>query len=117
MNLVLVYPPCSTCRKALAWLDARGAVYETRHIRDEPPTRAELAEWHARSGLPLKRFFNTSGLVYRGLGLSSRLPSMSEAEQLDLLASDGMLVRRPLLIADRGACPGFDAGTWAELLG
>lgn len=117
MNLVLIYPKCTTCQKAVAWLDAHGVAYAARHIKEEPPTRDELAAWYGRSGVPLKRFFNTSGLVYRGLGLSEKLPAMTEDEQLDLLASDGMLVKRPLLIAECGVCPGFKAETWERLLG
>lgn len=116
MILFLEYPPCSTCKKAKAWLDARGVSYASRHIKDERPTRDELETWWRRSGLPLKRFFNTSGLVYKNLGLATRLPTLSEAEQLDLLASDGMLVKRPLLVTDRGVCPGFRPDTWETLI-
>lgn len=116
MTLFLEYPPCSTCKKAKAWLDERGAPYAVRHIKDERPTRAELEAWWKRSGLPLKRFFNTSGLVYKNLGLAQRLPALTEAEQLDLLASDGMLVKRPLLVTARGVCPGFRPDAWATLL-
>lgn len=116
MTLFLEYPPCSTCKKAKAWLEARGAAYTPRHIKDDRPSRAELEGWWHRSGLPLKRFFNTSGLVYKNLGLAARLPALSEAEQLDLLASDGMLVKRPLLVTDHGVCPGFRPDTWETLL-
>ena len=113
---VLIYPKCSTCQKALGWLDAKGAPYETRHIKDERPTAAELKEWHAKSGLPLKRFFNTSGLLYKELGLKEKLPGMSEEEQLELLASDGMLVKRPLLVSENGVVPGFQSAEWEKLL-
>lgn len=116
MTHLLEYPPCSTCKKAKAWLDAQGVPYAARHIKDDRPTRAELEAWWKRSGLPLKRFFNTSGLVYKNLGLAQRLPSLTEAEQLDLLATDGMLVKRPLLVTDRGVCPGFRSDAWAALL-
>lgn len=116
MILFLEYPPCSTCKKAKAWLDACGVSYASRHIKDERPTRDELETWWRRSGLPLKRFFNTSGLVYKNLGLATRLPTLSEAEQLDLLASDGMLVKRPLLVTDRGVYPGFRPDTWETLI-
>lgn len=116
MTHLLEYPLCSTCKKAKAWLDAQGAPYATRHIRDDRPTRAELEAWWKRSGLPLKRFFNTSGLAYKSLGLAQRLPALPEARQLDLLASDGMLVKRPLLVSDKGVCPGFRPETWARLL-
>lgn len=104
---LICYPKCSTCRKAQQWLDAHGAAYEYRDIQEDNPTENELREWHARSGLPLKRFFNTSGLQYKALNLKDRLPGMSEDEQFALLASDGMLVKRPLLIADKGVLVGF----------
>lgn len=116
MNLVLIYPKCTTCQKAVAWLDAHGVAYATRHIKEEPPTRDELAAWYGRSGVPLKRFFNTSGLVYRGLGLSEKLPAMTEDEQLDLLASDGMLVKRPLLVGEDFVLTGFRPKEWEERL-
>ena len=105
--LFVCYSRCSTCRKAKAWLDEHGAVYESRDIREHNPSRDELREWQRKSGLPLKRFFNTSGQQYRELALKDRLPGMSEDEQLDLLASDGMLVKRPLLITERTVIPGF----------
>ena len=96
--LFIEYPPCSTCQKAKKWLENQGIPFESRHIKNEKPTYEELKRWHRQSGLPLKRFFNTSGLVYKSLGLKERLPEMSEEEQLQLLASDGMLVKRPLVI-------------------
>lgn len=115
--LFLEYPKCSTCRKAKAWLDERGVAYEDRHIVEESPTADELRLWHERSGLPLKRFFNTSGMLYRELGLSEKLPTMPEDEQYRLLASDGMLVKRPLLVTETAVIPGFREAQWAEALG
>ncbi len=114
--LVLEYPPCSTCKKAKAWLDARGAAYETRHIKDENPSYEELRQWYTESDLPLKKFFNTSGLKYKELGLKDKLPTMSEEEQLRLLATDGMLVKRPLVIADGKILTGFREKEWEALL-
>ena len=105
--LFLQYPPCSTCKKAKAWLDEHGIEYTARHIKEENPTFEELKEWYGRSGLPLKKFFNTSGLVYKSMGLKDRLPCMSEEEQLHLLASDGMLVKRPILILGGQNIGGF----------
>lgn len=112
----LQYPPCSTCQKAKRWLDDHGIAYETRHIKEENPTQQELAVWHARSGLPLKRFFNTSGLAYKALGLKDKLSAMSEQEQLALLATDGMLVKRPLLIGDDFVLVGFKPAEWEAAL-
>lgn len=114
--LFIHYPPCSTCQKAKAWLDAHGAAYTPRHIKEENPTYEELKMWYQRSGLPLKRFFNTSGLLYKSLGLKDKLPTMTEEEQLQLLASDGMLVKRPLLITDTAVIPGFREIQWQEVL-
>lgn len=114
--LVLYYAKCSTCRKALQWLDDHGIDYDGRPIVDERPTRDELARWHAASGLPLKRFFNTSGNRCKELHLKDKLPEMSEDAQLDLLATDGMLVKRPLLIADNVICLGFKEDEWSRLL-
>ena len=115
--LFLCYPKCSTCRKAQAFLDARGAAYDLRDIRENNPTEDELRHWHARSGLPLKRFFNTSGIPYWELGLSAKLPAMSEDEQFALLATNGMLVKRPLLIGEDFVLVGFREAEWAEKLG
>ena len=115
--LLVWYPRCSTCRKARAWLAERGAALEIRDIRENNPTEAELRDWHRRSGLPLKRFFNTSGLQYKALGLEDRLESMSEDEQFALLAADGMLVKRPLLVTDDTAIPGFRAAEYEKILG
>ena len=115
--LFLEYPPCSTCQKAKKWLDAHALSYTARHIRDEKPSYGELKCWHSASGLPLKKFFNTSGQVYKALGLKDRLPDMSEEEQLQLLAGDGMLVKRPLLILDSGrVLVGFKEADWAHEL-
>ena len=108
--LFLQYPPCSTCQKAKKWLDDHGVAYTARHIKEENPTADELREWVARSGLPIKRFFNTSGLVYKNLGLKDKLPTMTEEEQLTLLASDGMLV------TDTFVLPGFKLAEWEKAL-
>ena len=114
--LFLQYPPCSTCQKAKKWLDAQGLSYTDRHIKLENPSYEELKTWYQRSGLPLKKFFNTSGLVYKSLDLKNKLPAMTEEEQLRLLASDGMLVKRPLLIAENLVLPGFREAEWEKLL-
>lgn len=112
MMLFLCYPKCSTCAKARQWLDERGAAYEERDIKQCNPTAEELRAWHERSGLPLRRFFNTSGLQYKALGLKDRLLEMSEEEQLALLATDGMLVKRPLLIGENFVRVGFRPAEW-----
>lgn len=114
--LFVEYPSCSTCQKAKKWLDERQVSYEDRHIKEQNPTAGELKEWAAKSGLPLKRFFNTSGLLYKSMNLKDRLPSMTEEEQLELLATDGMLVKRPLLITDHAAFPGFKETEWEKLI-
>lgn len=114
--LVLEYPPCSTCKKAKAWLDSHGLAYETRHIKDDNPSFEELKQWYMESGLPLKKFFNTSGLKYKELGLKDKLPTMSEEDQLRLLAADGMLVKRPLVIADGRILTGFREKEWEQAL-
>ena len=114
--LFLEYPPCSTCKKAKAWLDAHGVVYTARHIKEENPTYEELKLWHARSGLELKRFFNTSGLLYKSMNLKKKLPAMSQEEQLRLLASDGMLVKRPLVVLEDTVLTGFREAEWQKLL-
>lgn len=110
------YPKCTTCQKAKRWLDEHGLHYTDRHIQQQNPTFEELKEWQARSGLPLRRFFNTSGLAYRSMQLKDRLPSLSEEEQLRLLASDGMLVRRPILVTDTDVLVGFRPAEWQEKL-
>ena len=114
--LFLEYPPCTTCKKAKQWLLEQGAEFTARHIKDENPTAAELADWQERSGLELKKFFNTSGLVYKSLGLKDKLPAMSREEQLALLASDGMLVKRPILVTDDAVLVGFKVAQWENLL-
>ena len=114
--LFICYPKCSTCRKAREWLDSRGISYRERNIREQNPTARELRLWQQKSGLPLRRFFNTSGLAYRSAGLKDRLPGMTEDEQLALLASDGMLVRRPLLLTEDTVLVGFRADEWSKAL-
>ena len=117
MDILFVeYPPCSTCQKAKKWLDERGISYTDRHIKLENPTREELQTWHRESGLPLKRFFNTSGMRYRELGLKDRLPTMTEQEQYELLSSDGMLVKRPLLLGPGFVLTGFREAEWVQAL-
>lgn len=115
--LFLEYPPCSTCKKAKAWLDAHGVEYTSRHIKEQNPSKEELSLWYKRSGLPLKKFFNTSGLLYKSMSLKDRLPSMSEEEQLSLLSTDGMLVKRPIIVADSFVIVGFKESEWTEKLG
>ena len=114
--LFIQYPPCSTCQKAKKWLDEKGIAYQDRNIKLENPTYEELKDWYQRSGLPLKRFFNTSGLLYKSMELKSKLPSMTEEEQLRLLATDGMLVKRPILITDNGITTGFKETEWEKLI-
>ena len=115
--LFLQYPPCSTCKKAKKWLDDNGIVYTDRHIKEENPTYEELKSWLQSSGLPLKKFFNPSGLQYRALELKDKLPTMTEEEQLRLLAADGMLVKRPIIVTDDGRIlTGFKEAEWAALL-
>ena len=114
--LFIHYPKCSTCKKAKKWLDDRGLDYIERHIVEDNPTAIELKAWHEKSGLPLKRFFNTSGMKYRELGLKDKLKDMSEEEQYELLATDGMLVKRPLLVYDDGVLVGFKEKEWEEKL-
>ena len=114
--LFVCYPKCSTCKKAKKWLDEQGISYEDRHIIEDNPTVEELKDWHERSGLPLKRFFNTSGMKYRELGLKDKLPEMSEEEQYELLATDGMLVKRPLLIGPDFVLVGFKEEEWRNII-
>ena len=113
----ICYPKCTTCRKAKQWLEANGVLFEERHIKENKPTIEELKKWHEKSGLPLKRFFNTSGQLYREMKLKDRLPEMSEDEQYKLLASDGMLVKRPILIGDDFVLVGFKESDWKATLG
>lgn len=115
--LFLEYPPCSTCKKAKKWLDDHGINYTDRHIKEDKPSYEELKNWYAISCMPLKKFFNTSGLQYRALELKDKLPTMSEEEQLQLLATDGMLVKRPVLVTDDGkVLTGFKEADWEKIL-
>lgn len=111
------YPKCTTCQKAKKWLVEHQVEFEDRHIVEQNSTKEELKQWYVMSGLPLKRFFNTSGMKYKELQLKDKLPSMTEEEQLELLASDGMLVKRPLLVGEDYAVPGFKEAVWMEKLG
>ncbi len=114
--LFIEYPKCSTCQKAKKWLDENGIEYTDRHIVENNPTYEELKEWHERSGLPLKKFFNTSGMLYKSMQLKDKLPTMSDDEQLKLLATDGMLVKRPLIVSDDFVLTGFREKEWTEKL-
>lgn len=113
----ICYPKCTTCKKAQKWLDENRISYEFRDIKEDNPSREELESWYRTSGQSLKKFFNTSGLQYKALQLKDKLPAMSEEEQLDLLGTDGMLVKRPLLIGDDFVLIGFKEGEWKEKLG
>ena len=115
--LFVCYPNCSTCKKARAWLESQGIPFAERNIKTENPTREELPRWQKASGLPLKRFFNTSGQQYRALGLKEKLPAMTEEEQLELLSSDGMLVKRPLLVGETAVLVGFRPQEWEKAVG
>ena len=115
--LFVEYPKCTTCQRAKKFLDSRGAVYTDRHIKEENPTAEELRTWWKRSGLPLKKFFNTSGMLYKSLELKDKLPQMGEEEQLELLATDGMLVKRPILVGDGFVLVGFKESEWEARLG
>ena len=112
----ICYPKCTTCQKAKQWLDEHGVAYELRDIKAQNPTKDELTAWFRASGLPLRRFFNTSGLLYKSLELKTKLPTMSEDEMLALLATDGMLVKRPLLVGEGFVLVGFRAEEWKEKL-
>lgn len=114
--IFLCYPKCTTCQKARKWLDLNGVAYKERHIKDKHPTEKELRRWHKRSGLPLKKFFNTSGLLYREFQLKDKLPNMTEEEMFALLATDGMLVKRPIFIGDDFVLVGFREEDWARAL-
>ncbi|MDO4633537.1 MAG: arsenate reductase family protein [Eubacteriales bacterium] len=114
--LFIEYPKCSTCKKAKNWLDSHGIAYTDRHIVEQNPDFEELKEWYERSGLPLKRFFNTSGNLYKEMKLKDQLPTMSEEEQLKLLATNGMLVKRPLIVKDDVILTGFKEAEWDEKL-
>ena len=114
--LFIQYPPCTTCQKARKWLDEHGISYTDRHIKNDKPTYEELCAWYAASGLPLKKFFNTSGLLYKSMNLKEKLPAMTEQEQLQLLASDGMLVKRPIVVSGSTILVGFKEAQWEHLL-
>lgn len=114
--LLTCYPNCSTCKRAQKWLESHDLEYEYRDIKTNNPTETELRTWHTRSGLPLKRFFNTSGLQYRALELKDKLPQMSEDDQFALLSTDGMLVKRPILIGDDFLLVGFKQDQWEQIL-
>jgi len=115
--IFVCYPKCTTCQKAKKWLAANDITFEERHIKENNPTIEELKAWHKKSGLPLKKFFNTSGQLYRDLKLKEKLPTMSEDEQYNLLASDGMIVKRPILIGDGFVLVGFNEADWKAALG
>ena len=114
--LVLAYRKCSTCQKALKWLEDHNVSFDERAIKEENPTYEELKEWYVKSGLPLKKFYNTSGLIYKDMGLKDKIPTMSEEEQLRLLATDGMLVKRPLVVGENFILTGFREKEWEEHL-
>ena len=113
--LFVEYPKCSTCQKAKKWLQEQGVSFTSRHIKEQNPTKEELKEWHQKSGLDIKRFFNTSGMLYREMQLKDKLPDMTEEEQYELLASDGMLVKRPVLVTDTTVLTGFREKEWEKL--
>ena len=114
--LFVYYPKCSTCQRAKKWLEEKQITFEARDIKLQNPTKEELIEWHQRSGLPLKKFFNTSGMLYREMQLKDRLPEMSEEEQYDLLASDGMLVKRPIVVTKEQVLVGFREKEWEKIV-
>lgn len=114
--LFLEYPPCSTCKKAKQWLDKHQISYTDRHIKEDNPTYEELKVWYEKSGLPLRRFFNASGVLYRTMNLKDTLPTMSEEEQLRLLATDGMLVKRPICVSENRILLGFRESEWVQQL-
>ena len=114
--LFLEYPPCSTCQKARAWLDSHNVAYTARHIKNQNPSYEELKTWYASASLPLKKFFNTSGLLYKSLNLKEKLTTMTEEEQLRLLATDGMLVKRPLVVLENAVLTGFREAEWQKML-
>lgn len=113
--IVLWYPKCSTCQKAVKWLQDNGLQFELRDIKHENPDLKELCEWYEKSGLDIKRFFNTSGLIYKSMNLKDKLPDMSDEEKLKLLSTDGMLVKRPLVISEKGIFTGFKEKEWEKL--
>lgn len=115
-NLFICYPKCTTCQKAKAWLDEHGIFYGMRNIKEENPTENELSKWIKDSGFPVKRFFNTSGILYKELNLKEKLQSMPESEQINLLSTDGMLVKRPILVTEKSVLVGFRAAEWEAAL-
>ncbi|HHT63257.1 MAG: arsenate reductase family protein [Bacillota bacterium] len=115
--IFVCYPKCTTCRKAKKWLEENDIAFEERNIKENNPTIEELKDWHNKSGLPLKKFFNTSGMLYKELKLKDKLPTMNENEQYSLLASDGMIVKRPILIGDGFVMVGFNEADWKAALG
>ena len=114
--LFIQYPPCSTCQKAKKWLDEHNISYTDRHIKEDKPSYEELKLWYEKSGLPLKKFFNTSGLLYKSLNLKDKLPTMTDEEQLQLLSTDGMLVKRPIVVTEDAVLVGFKEAQWQQLL-
>lgn len=114
--LFVEYPKCTTCQKAKKWLDENGLDYQDRHIKEDNPTYEELKDWYEKSGMPLKKFFNTSGMLYKSMNLKDRIPEMSEEEQLRLLATDGMLVKRPLIVTEDKVLTGFKPAEWEAAL-
>ena len=114
--VILCYEKCTTCKKALKGVEEMGYDVEIRPIKEKNPTVEELKQWHEKSGLPLKKFFNTSGILYKEMKLKDRIPEMSEEEQYQLLSTDGMLVKRPLLVAEKGVFPGFRQEQWEDIL-
>lgn len=114
--LFVEYPKCSTCKKAKKWLEEHEVSFTDRHIVEENPTKEELKKWHEKSGLPLKRFFNTSGMIYREQGLKDKIPTMTEEEQYELLSTNGMLVKRPIVIGEDFVLVGFKEKEWEEKL-
>ncbi|MGI5912414.1 MAG: arsenate reductase family protein [Syntrophomonadaceae bacterium] len=115
--IFVCYPKCTSCQKAKKWLESNSVAFEERHIKENNPTIEELKDWHKKSGLPLKKFFNTSGMLYKELKLKDKLPAMSEDEQYSLLATDGMLVKRPILVSDDFVLVGFKETDWKAALG
>lgn len=114
--LLVHYPKCSTCQKAKKWLEGKGVEFEERDIKEQKPTKEDLKTWHQKSGMPLKKFFNTSGMIYRELQLKDKLLDMTEEEQYELLATDGMLVKRPILVTDTAVVTGFREKEWEKLV-
>lgn len=114
--LFIEYPKCTTCQKAKKWLQEQGVVFQDRHIKEQNPTKDELKEWHEKSGMDIKKFFNTSGMIYKEMKLKERLPEMSLEEKYELLSTDGMLVKRPILVTEKGVLTGFKPEEWEKLL-